>query len=144
MSLDSWQEVFEVLRRNKLRTVLTALSVAWGIFMLVVLIAAGNGLRSGVEWEFRDDAMNSLWIRRGKTSVPYQGHAPGRPVTLDNADLEAIRRDVPGVERMSARYHVWGGTQVSRSSQWPGMASAAAWPSGPRLHQAPPSGRSSS
>ncbi|HKO90895.1 MAG TPA: ABC transporter permease [Polyangiaceae bacterium] len=117
MNLDAWQEVFEVLRRNKLRTFLTALSVAWGIFILVVLIAAGNGLRSGVEWEFRDDATNSLWIRRGKTSVPYQGHAPGRPVNLDNSDLEALEREVPGIEHMSARYYVWGGTQVSRGSR---------------------------
>ena len=115
--MDTWQEVFEVLRRNKLRASLTASSVAWGIFLLVLLIAAGNGLRNGVEWEFRDDATNSVSLRRGRTSLPYQGHAPGRPVNFENADLEALRGDVSGVDHMSGRFFLWGGTQVSRGQR---------------------------
>jgi putative ABC transport system permease protein len=115
--MDTWQEVFEVLRRNKLRASLTASSVAWGIFLLVLLIAAGNGLRHGVEWEFRDDATNSVSLRRGRTSLPYQGHAPGRPVNFENADLEALRGDVSGVDHMSGRFFLWGGTQVSRGQR---------------------------
>jgi putative ABC transport system permease protein len=112
--MDTWQEVFEVLRRNKLRAGLTASSVAWGIFLLVLLIAAGNGLRNGVEWEFRDDATNSITLRGGRSSVPYRGHTPGRPINLENADLEALRAEVPGVDRMTGRFFLWGGTQVSR------------------------------
>ena len=92
MTLDSLQEVFEALRRNKLRAGLTALSVAWGIFMLVILVAAGNGLRHGVEWDFRDAATNSIWIRPGKTSLPYAGQAPGRPWQLRDSDLDAMCR----------------------------------------------------
>jgi putative ABC transport system permease protein len=112
--MDTWQEVFEVLRRNKLRAGLTASSVAWGIFLLVLLIAAGNGLRHGVEWEFRDDATNSISLRRGKTSLPYQGHGPGRPVNFENADLEALRAEVAGIDHMTGRFFLWGGTQISR------------------------------
>ena len=65
---ESLAEIWSTLSHNKLRTLLTGLSVAWGMFMLVILLGAGRGLQNGVEWEFRDDAMNSLWIRRGKTS----------------------------------------------------------------------------
>src|SRR5690349_4061005 len=119
--MDAWQEVFEVLRRNKLRASLTATSVAWGIFLLVLLIAAGNGLRHGVEWEFRDDATNSVSLRRGKTSLPYQGHAPGRIVYLQNADLEALRSEVPGVEHMTGRFFVWGVTPISRGNRSAGF-----------------------
>ena len=115
--MDTWQEVFEVLRRNKLRAGLTASSVAWGIFLLVLLIAAGNGLRHGVEWEFRDDATNSISLRRGKTSLPYQGHGPGRPVNFENGDLEALRAEVPGVDHMTGRFFLWGGTQISRGQR---------------------------
>jgi len=115
--MDTWQEVFEVLRRNKLRAGLTASSVAWGIFLLVLLIAAGNGLRHGVEWEFRDDATNSISLRRGKTSLPYQGHGPGRPVNFENVDLEALRAEVPGVDHMTGRFFLWGGTQISRGQR---------------------------
>jgi putative ABC transport system permease protein len=114
MSIDGWQEVLEVVGRNKLRAALTALSVAWGIFMLVLLLAAGNGLRHGVEWDFRDDATNSIWIRQGKTSLPHGGHAPGRPVNFDIRDIEALDREIPGLDRMSGRYFLRGGYNVSR------------------------------
>ena len=62
--LDRWTELLETLSRHRMRTVLTALSVAWGIFVLVVLIGVGDGLRKGVAWQFRDDATNSVWISR--------------------------------------------------------------------------------
>lgn len=117
MSIDTWREVIEVLGRNKLRGSLTALSVAWGIFMLVLLLAAGNGLRHGVEWDFRDDATNSIWIRQGKTSVPYRGHAPGRPVKLELDDIEALRQEIPGMEHVTGRFHLWGGFPVSRGGE---------------------------
>lgn len=117
MSVDALREVFDVLSRNKLRTTLTGLSVGWGIFVLVLLLAAGNGLRHGVEYDFRDDATNSIWIRRGKSSQPYQGHAPGRPVNFDDGDLEALRREVPGIEYLTGRYYVRGALTVSRGAQ---------------------------
>ncbi len=117
MSLDSWREVLDVLGRNKLRTGLTALSVAWGIFMLVLLLGAGNGLRHGVEYDFRDDATNSIWIRQGKTSLPFEGHAPGRPVNFEMSDIAAIRRDVAGLDHMSGRYYLRGGFPVSRGNK---------------------------
>jgi putative ABC transport system permease protein len=115
--MDTWQEVFEVLRRNKLRAGLTASSVAWGIFLLILLVAAGNGLRHGVEWEFRDDATNSISVNRGKTSLPYQGHAPGRPIIFQNGDVDALLAELPSVDHMTGRFFLWGGTQVSRADR---------------------------
>jgi putative ABC transport system permease protein len=117
VSIDSWHEVVDVLRRNKLRSSLTALSVAWGIFMLVLLIAAGNGLQHGVEHDFRDDATNSIWVRQGKTSLPHAGHAPGRPVNFDDTDIDALRREIPGMEHTSGRYYLRGGIFVSRGDK---------------------------
>ncbi|MEY4546679.1 MAG: hypothetical protein RL685_2874 [Pseudomonadota bacterium] len=115
MSFDTWQEVYEVLRRNKLRAALTATSVAWGIFLLVVLIAAGNGLRSAVEWSFRDDATNSVSLRRGRTSLPHEGRGPGRSINFKNADVDALRRDLPGLEYLSGRFFLSGSVPVSRA-----------------------------
>jgi putative ABC transport system permease protein len=116
MNVDGLREVLDVLGRNKLRTSLTGLSVGWGIFMLVLLLAAGNGLQHGVEYDFRDDATNSIWIRQGKTSLPYRGQGPGRPVNLEEADIDALRREVSGVEYLSGRYYVRGALPVSRGN----------------------------
>lgn len=101
-------ELWSTLRRNKLRTLLTGLSVAWGTFMLVLLLGAGRGLENGVEWEFRDDAVNSIWIFSGRTSQPHAGRGPGRHVRFDNDDLAAVRREVSGIEHMTGRYWLWG------------------------------------
>ncbi|HTM23192.1 MAG TPA: ABC transporter permease, partial [Kofleriaceae bacterium] len=85
-----------------------ALSVAWGIFMLVILLGAGNGLENSVEEKFADDAVNSIWVFAGKTSKPHEGMPIGRPIQLTLDDYQAIRR-VPGVEHITARFYLRGG-----------------------------------
>jgi len=106
--LDKWQEIFHTISKNKLRTFLTAFSVSWGIFMLVLLLGFGNGFHQGVEWQFRDDATNSIWIRPGQTSIPYKGIKPGKNIQFTNYDYEEIKRQVPGVEFISSRYYLTG------------------------------------
>ena len=71
--LDNWREILDTIAKNKLRTFLTGFSVAWGIFMLIILLGSGNGLSHGVEYQFRDDAVNSIWIFPGQTSIAQFG-----------------------------------------------------------------------
>jgi putative ABC transport system permease protein len=115
-NLDLWQEIAGTVRRNKLRTFLTGLAVAWGIFMLVVLLAAGKGLRNGIEYQFRDDAVNSIWIWPTKTSIPWEGHPIGREIALTNDDFDAIKR-LPGVEHITARVYLWNEGTVVRGDK---------------------------
>ena len=110
---DKWQEIFDSLRRHKLRTALTVLSVWWGIFMLVILMGAGNGLQNSVEHNFRDDAINSLWIYRGKTSKPYKGLPEGRFISFNNQDYDVLRSEVDNVEYLTGRYYLSGEYFVS-------------------------------
>jgi putative ABC transport system permease protein len=110
-------ELWDVLSRNKLRTLLTGLSVAWGVFILVVLLGAGNGLENGANWEFRDDAQNSIWIGGGKTSLPYAGRSPGRPVLFKNQDFLDLPRKVSGIEHLTGRYYLWGEFSVTYGSK---------------------------
>ena len=106
--MEFFDELWSTLRRNKLRTLLTGVSVAWGTFMLVVLLGAGRGLENGVEWEFRDDAVNSIWVFTGRTSVPYRGRGPGRRLFFDNEDVTALKHDIEGIEHLTGRYWLWG------------------------------------
>lgn len=113
MSLDLLVELLETLRTSKLRTAVTAFSVAWGIFMLVLLLGAGSGIENGAEHEFRDDATNSLWVYRGTTSLPFEGHKIGRNVELTDEDYDAIQRNVAGVDHITGRFYLSGQFTVS-------------------------------
>jgi len=108
LDLDQWQEIFSTMRKNKLRSFLTGFSVAWGIFMLVLLMGAGNGLAKGVMHNF-SDAKNSIWMRGGQTSQAYKGYNAGRPIQLDNEDLAIVDKKFPSViEDLSARNYIFG------------------------------------
>lgn len=116
--LDKWQEILDTIRANKLRTLLTGFSVAWGIFMLIILLGSGNGLANGVEYQFRDDAINSIWLFGGQTSLPARGLAPGRPIRFTAEDFSAVRDGVGGVEHITARYYPQGSLTVSYGSEY--------------------------
>jgi putative ABC transport system permease protein len=105
---DKWQEIFNSIQRHKTRTILTALGVFWGIFMLVILLGAGKGLENGVRYEFRDTAINSLWIRRGTTSMPFEGLPEGRRIKFDNEDFEFLQQTFPQIEHLTGRFYLPG------------------------------------
>lgn len=111
--VDTWHEILHTVRHNKLRTLLTGFSVAWGILILVVLLGSGEGLSHGVQYGFRDDAVNSIWVRSGQTSTPYRGLPPGRWVQFTNDDHEDIASNVQGVEHITSRYFIRGNLTVS-------------------------------
>ncbi len=96
-------EIWTSVRRNKLRTFLTGFSVAWGIFMLVILLGSGNGLKNGVLSNFRGYATNSIDLYGGWTSKPWLGYRKGRRIRMKNDDMEIIRREFPEVENLSAQ-----------------------------------------
>src|SRR5262245_54080646 len=84
ISVDRWTEVFMTIGRNKLRTALTTISVAWGIFVMVVLLGLGHGLDNGLRYNFRHEATNGIWISASKTSLAYGGYDVGRRLMFDN------------------------------------------------------------
>ncbi|MBA2612908.1 MAG: ABC transporter permease [Bacteroidetes bacterium] len=89
---DNWQEIFATIRKNKLRTFLTMLGVFWGIFMLVIMLGSGNGLRNGILKEFAGTATNSFFIWTQQTTKAYKGMKPGRNFNFNLADVEAIKQ----------------------------------------------------
>jgi putative ABC transport system permease protein len=108
--LDKWQEIFSTIKKNKMRTFLTGFSVAWGIFMLIILLGSGKGLQNGVEKQFASSATNAIWFWTGQTSMPYRGLQPGRFIRLKNEDWELIESKVDKMEYGSPRYEMWNTT----------------------------------
>ena len=108
-SRDSWEEIFATIRKNKLRTFLTSFSVAWGIFMFIILLGSGTGIRNGVIDEFKDDANNSIWLFSGRTSMPHKGLKPGRSIQFTNDEYDRTKK-MDEVDHISSRYGVWGAT----------------------------------
>jgi putative ABC transport system permease protein len=115
--LDKWQEIFSTIKKNRLRTFLTGFSVAWGIFMLIVLLGSGYGLENGVKKEFEGDAVNYLSINPGITSIPYKGLKPGRRLQFNNEDREILSR-IDKVESSSARFTIWRNNTLSYKNEY--------------------------
>lgn len=108
-NLERWQEIFDTIRKNKLRTFLTGLSVASGIFILVILLAIGQGMDNGVSKQFENDATNRISVWTSVTSEEYKGLNPGRRIQLTNRDYEmAVRKNESQIDLKSGVYSVWG------------------------------------
>ncbi len=117
--IDKWQEIFATLRQNKLRTFLTGFAVAWGIFMLIILLGAGNGIQNSIEYSFRSAKINTLWIFNGQTSMAYKGLKPGRYIQMDNDDYIATKKLFSNeISRLSSRFQIPGENIVAYGKEF--------------------------
>ncbi len=91
---DQLQEIFSTLNQNKLRTTLTGLSVSWGIFILIILLGAGNGLKNGVTENFQQRAVNSVTLWSGRTSMPHKGLKSGRNLQFADKELDVVKNEI--------------------------------------------------
>ncbi|MDD3108811.1 MAG: ABC transporter permease [Alistipes sp.] len=104
--LDRWEEIWQTITRNRKRSIMTAFGVFWGIFMLTIMAGAGLALKRMMLSNFGDMAVNSCFYFGGVTSLPYDGLPSGRSWQYENPDLQAIRRQIPGVEHVAGI--IWG------------------------------------
>lgn len=96
--VDTWQEIYSSIRKNKTRTAITIIGVMWGIFLLVVLLGAAKGVENKFNTLFGNFATNSVFIWAQQTSKPFKGFQEGKALTLKMADLESIKKEIPGLE----------------------------------------------
>ncbi|WP_340200378.1 ABC transporter permease [Ascidiimonas sp. W6] len=105
--LERWEEIFSTIRKNKLRTFLTGLSVASGIFILVILLGVGQGMRNGIQAEFESDATNRVWVWTYITTKEYKGLNPGRRIQLTNQDFQGfMTSETSRIEYQSSIFRV--------------------------------------
>ena len=100
---DRWQEIWSSLAKNKVRTLLTAFGVFWGIFMLMVMLGSGNGLKNGVTQGMGDMATNSVFMWTRPTTIPYKGLPRNRRFYYRNDDIQALKDNIPEIGLVSPR-----------------------------------------
>jgi putative ABC transport system permease protein len=104
---DRWQEIFHTLKKNKLRTFMTAFGVFWGIFMLIIMLGSGTGLENGVSSGMGNFATNSVFIWTQQTSMPYEGFPKGRNFYFDNDDIAALKKNIPEIKYLAPKIQGW-------------------------------------
>lgn len=92
---DRWSEIFDTIRKNKLRTFLSGFTISLGIFIFIILFGFGNGLKNTFNEFFLDDATNTFFLFAGKTSKPYRGFKSNRRIEFENEDLTDIEKSFP-------------------------------------------------
>lgn len=105
---DRWKEILEVLTSNVWRTLFTAFGVCWGIFILIILLAAGKGLENGIKQDFGDIATNTMFMWTRATTKAYKGLPQGRNINFKIGDVEALRNNVPNLRFISPRNQLGG------------------------------------
>src|SRR6187431_537042 len=100
---EKWNEILEALTANTFRTLLTAFGVFWGIFILVILLAASNGLENGVKKGFEGIATNTMFMWTQTTSKAYKGLPKTRNYSFKNSDVDALKQKFPDLLYVSPR-----------------------------------------
>ncbi len=127
--VDIWQEIFSTIKKNKLRTFLTGFSVAWGIFMLMVLLGSGNGLSNGVKEQFAQNAVNVMWMWTGETSIPFNGLKEGRPVKFNNQDYDFLTTKDKNIEKVSSRFYLPNDILYAYGKEYGSFETSTCYPS---------------
>ncbi len=108
---DNFREIIDTMRQNKLRTFLTGFAVAWGIFMLIILLGSGEGLKNGIESNFNERATNTVNIWARRTTMPYKGYKSFRRVRFTNDDLYYLKNLYKEIDKASG--HIYNQATVS-------------------------------
>jgi putative ABC transport system permease protein len=118
--IDKWNEIIQALKKNRLRTFLTAFGVFWGIFMLVIMLGSGNGLHNAVFDNMGDFSTNSCFMWTQNTTIPYKGFSRGRRYNFNNGDTDVLLQNISEIKALSPRLNGWsseGGVNTVRGNR---------------------------
>jgi putative ABC transport system permease protein len=104
---DHWEDIFSHIKKHKVRTLLTAFGVFWGIFLLLLLLGAGSGIEKGTLKRFGRVGVNSIHVWTDRTTLAYKGNRPGRWIPLTDQDTKAIEESISGLRAVCPRLSLW-------------------------------------
>lgn len=105
--LDLWREIFQSINKNRTRSILAGLTVAFAILLFTILFGIANGLKNTFKEAFVDDAINSIFIRSGRTSKAHKGMQAGRAIQFKNEDFDYVKEEYgDGIEYITARIYL--------------------------------------
>ncbi len=112
---DTWQEIFDSIKKSKLRTTITVIGVLWGIFLFITLLGASRGMENGFDKAFSTLSTNSIFLWGNRTGIPYKGFQRGKRIRLKIGDVKAIEKYIPEVAFVAPRNvsGVFGGQQAT-------------------------------
>ena len=114
IDIDSYREILDTLTRNKSRSFLTGFGVFWGVFMLVVLIGGGQGLKEMLQKNFDGFAQNTVIVWSQQTSKAYKGFRKGRWWSMDYKDITRLHQRVPELDVVApVLFAPWGKTNTA-------------------------------
>ena len=119
--IDRYKEIVDTLSRNRSRTLLTGFGIFWGIFMLLVMLGGGNGLKAILSQNFEGFASNAIIAGTNRTSKPYGGFKRDRYWTMDKSDIEAIKTLVPEAEIVTMMDADWGSSVAYEENTFSGI-----------------------
>ena len=127
-------EIWQTARRNKLRTTLTGFAVAWGIFMIIVLLGAGNGLINANLKQSERFLSSSMVVFGGWTSKPYQGLKEGRDIRLHESDMTITEREFSeNVDEVGAQYNT--SATISHGQQYVSASISGVYPNHTKINK---------
>ena len=131
---DIFTEIWQTARRNKLRTTLTGFAVAWGIFMIIVLLGAGNGLINANLKQSERFLSSSMVVFGGWTSKPYQGLKEGRNIRLHESDMTITAQEFSeNVDEVGAQYNT--SSTISFGQQYLSTSISGVYPNHTKINK---------
>lgn len=100
---DTWDEIYGAIRKNKVRTFITVIGVAWGLFLFVFLLGMAKGLDNGFRSQFNDFATNTMFVWGQQTSIPNEGFKRGRGIQLTLDNVKALESQIDDINYISPR-----------------------------------------
>ena len=107
MFADFWYEIYEIVKRKPTRVILTSIGIAWGIFILILLVGIGSGFEKGVFKLFKGFSQSTTYVYASETSVGYKGTPIGKRIFFTEDDLQMLKSGIPEITSISPEVSRW-------------------------------------